>query len=268
MSAFDGYYYDEQIRKYIVQFMAVFADMKVNVGKRDDKEPALITVPIAYGHKDRTVAWIKGEQTQNKPLRLPAYSAYLTSIDLAPELRKGVGGVRRNAYMPSGGEFPTDISVVRQQMPVPYKATFELSIYTSNTKHMQELLEQILLLFDPILQIQTSDELFDWTKITTLELTGINNEQNNPIGTDRRIIQQTLTFTCPIYMSAPATVKKEFVERIIMRLAAVPTATELSGGKVSSVIDGLSSDEVCIIEFPPEETVCPDAPVTPEPDNC
>jgi hypothetical protein len=74
------------------------------------------------------------------------------------------------------------------------------------------------MLFDPILQIQTSDSAFDWTKITSVELTGINNEENYPPGGDRRLLSWTLTFDIPIYISAPVDIKDDVVRKIIIRL--------------------------------------------------
>ena len=116
MSEFQAYFYDEQIRKYLVQFMAIFAGMYVSVGKTGDLEPRLIKVPIKNGSSDRIVADIKNSQTQNKPIRLPIMSATITNLVLAPNLRKGVAQSRRTTSMPTGGEFPTDIRVTEQYL--------------------------------------------------------------------------------------------------------------------------------------------------------
>ena len=139
------FFYDEQIRENILQFMAIFAGLKVQIGKLDDREASLIPVHLTYGAKDRVVAHIIGEGTQNKPLRLPAMSAYMNGIDLAQDRRKGVGVVRRKVFMPSGGQFPTDIETVEQLMPVPYNTNVELSIFTSNRDEHLQILEQIFI---------------------------------------------------------------------------------------------------------------------------
>lgn len=215
------YYFDDQLREYILQFMAVFAALKVKIGKLDDREASLIPVHLTYGPKDRVAAWIRSEQTQNKPLRLPAMSAYMSAIELAPDRRKGVNVTRRKSYMPSGGVFPDDIEVVEQLMPVPYTTTMDLSIYTSNRDEHHQILEQILMFFDPVLQVQKTDDTFDWTKITTIELVGINLEENYPAGPDRRVIQSTLNFALPVYIAAPAKVKNNFIREIQMRVGLV-----------------------------------------------
>lgn len=220
--AMTTHYYDRQIKRYITQFMAIFAGLQVSIGKNDDSdEEQLISVPIQYGNKDRVVAHILGDHTQNKPLRLPMLSAYINGINMAPESRKGVGNTKRQSYLPQGSVFPDDITVVRQYMPVPYKISAELAIYASNTEQHFQILEQILMVFDPSVQIQTSDAIFDWTKLTTVELDNINFDQNYPIGTDRRMIMSTLSFIFPVYISAPGNLKSDFVKDIFVRIGAV-----------------------------------------------
>lgn len=227
MSEFQGYYYNHQLRNYLLQFMAIFANMEVSVGKTGNVDPRLIKVPIKNGSSDRVVADIKAENTQNKPIRLPLMAANLTNVLLAPQLRKGVGQTRRETFMPTGGEFPTDIKVTRMRMPVPYIATFDLGIWASNQDQHYQIMEQILMLFDPILHIQTSDDVMDWTRLTTVEMVGINFEENPP-GTDRRLIQTTLNFEVPVYISAPVEVHDKFVQDIFIRIGAVNTASQSS----------------------------------------
>ncbi len=221
MTAVESYYYDEQLKRYLVQFMAVFADMQVQVGRNAENDPRLITVPVYGASKDRVVASIKAENTQNKLISLPSMSAYMVGIDQAPEMRKGVGQQRRQTFMPNGGLYPNDISVIEQRMPVPYKAQFELTLWASNQDQMNQMLEQILMVFNPQITLQTTDEAFDWTAITQIELTNISNDENMEAGADRRITRQTLTFEIPIYISAPADVHKRFVKDIFLRVGAV-----------------------------------------------
>lgn len=223
MSSISTYNYNKQLRAYMVQFCAIFAGLEVEVGKSDDTEARLIKVPIASMSKDRVVASIKSGQTQNKPIRLPLFSAFLSNIALSPELRKGVGVTRRNSYLPTGGLIPDDIKVVKQRQPVPYRATYELAVWASNQDQHYQIMEQILSLFDPMLQIQTSDDVFDLTRITTVELTDVRFDENIPAATDRRMIQSTMSFTVPIYLSVPAEVHNQFIEDIYLRIGAVST---------------------------------------------
>ena len=214
------YYCSNQVRKYLLQFLAVFGEMKVKIGATDKRPEALIDVSIHYGSKDKVSAMLFTENTHNKPLRLPTMSAFMTGLDLAPDLRSGVGQVQRDTYLPTGGVFPTDITTITRYVPIPYRATIDLTIYASNQDQHMQILEQILMYFDPILQIQTSDAYFDWTKITNIELVGIRFDENYPSGTEKRVIQTTLSFTMPIRISAPADLKQSFIKDIFLRISA------------------------------------------------
>lgn len=224
--AFKHYYYDRQIESYFLQFMAVFAGLRVQIGRneRSPDENKLIPVPIMNGNRDRVVGWIKGQYTQNKPLRLPMMSANITGLELAPENRKGVGTVRRESYVPRGGMVPDDITVIKQYMPVPYLLALDLHIWASSHDQRYQILEQILSVFDPDIQIQKNDAIFDWTKITKIELLGIAYEDNFPIDADKRMLISTLSFSMPIWMSVPANVKTDFVKDIWARIGAVSQA--------------------------------------------
>lgn len=217
----DLFFYDEQIKKYILQFMAIFSNMHVQFGKKDDREPAIMPVHLTYGAKDRVVAHIRGENTQNKPLRLPALSANLVNIDMDLGHMKGQGVSRRFNYLPRGGLLPDDITTVEQRMPIPYNMTMELAIFTTNLDEHFQILEQILVLFNPQIQIQKSDDNFDWTRITSVELAAINNELNYPSGPERRIIQSSMQFNVGMHLSVPAKIRDDYIKTIQLRVGVV-----------------------------------------------
>ena len=211
------FYYDAQIRRYLLQFCNIFVGLQVQTGKGTCDEPEFMTVPIMVGSRDRVVAAIQAGNTQNKPFTLPALAATMSGLELAPQ-RKGVGVVDRRVFLPEGGVYPTDLTTVVRVMPIPYLMSVELSIYASNTQQLHQILEQVLMLFNPVLQIQTTDSAFDWTKITSVELTSINNEENYPPGGDRRVLTWTLSFEVPIHLSAPMDLRDEIVRKIVIRL--------------------------------------------------
>jgi hypothetical protein len=234
----DGYYYDQQLRNYVLQFMAIFSGLQVQVGKWGTETEKLISVPIHYGHPDRVVAAIISENTQNKPIRLPVMSAFMRTLESAPDRRHGTGLERRNTYVPVGGLIPNDMQVIHQRMPIPYNLGLDLCIYVSNTDQHFQILEQVLPLFDPQLNIQTSDAPFDMTRLTCVELvSGPMLDTNDPIGIDNRIIRSTLTFTMPIWIDTPADVRRDFVERIYVRVGAV-SAGAITSEEIVAELDG------------------------------
>lgn len=218
----DNYFYDKRFINYLIQFMAIFDGMQVRIGKNDlGSSSDMIRVPIKHGSVDRVVQSILSDNTQNKPLRLPMFSARLSDIQIDEQAMHGTAVVHRKVFLPLGESLPDGLQVVRRRVPIPYAATFELAIYCSNLDQKYQILEQIGLLFDPILQIQTSDALFDWTKINTVELVSINLEENYPSAQDRRILVTTISFSTTIYLSGPINYKQDYIKSIQIRLDTI-----------------------------------------------
>jgi hypothetical protein len=106
---------------------------------------------------------------------------------------------------------------VERLMPVPYKLTLNLDVWTSNTNQKLQLLEQVLTLFNPALEVQGTDNYIDWTSLSVVELESIQwSSRTIPIGTENPIDICTMKFTLPIWISSPAKIKKlGVVERVI-----------------------------------------------------
>ncbi len=216
-----GYFYNRQIKRYIGVFMAAFAGLQVETGKREDGETRFLSVPVVYGSKDRVVAGILAQNTQNKPIRLPTMSVYLRGMDLALDRQKGSGWIRNTPHVPDGGLLPDDVVNLKQRMPVPYDLDLELSIYTSNMDQHMQILEQITMLFDPSIQIERSDSVYDWAKNVVITLRNIEFDENYPAGTERRKVQSSIRFTMPIWIESPAEYRNDLVKTIKLRIQAI-----------------------------------------------
>ena len=56
-------------------------------------------------------------------------------------------------------------------------------IWTSNTDQKLQLLEQILVLFNPSLEMQTTDNFIDWTSISVVNLENVTwSNRSVPVG--------------------------------------------------------------------------------------
>lgn len=213
-----NYWYDGQIRQYLLQFVSIFAGLQVQTGKGECGETEFISVPTVVGNKDRVVAALMSGNTQNRVFSLPVMSAYMTGLSRADERRRAPGLIDQRVTMKTGGVFPDDLTVVKRVMPVPYNMTVELAVYASNTQQLHQILEQLLVLFNPDLQLQKSEGPFDWTRLTNVILDDITNEENYPSGTDRRAIIWTLTFTIPIWIGIPMGIKDDLVRKVIVQI--------------------------------------------------
>lgn len=217
----NNYFYDQQLNSYLRQFAAIFYGLKVQTGIGECNVPEYISVPIVIGHKDRVVAALMAGNTQNRVFSLPTMSFNLTGLAIANDRRRPTGLLDQRVTMRAGGVFPDDLTVVKRAVPVPYDATISLSIWASNTDQMHQIMEQILVLFNPDIQIQKSDGEFDWTRLTRVELQDIANESNMPSDTDRRIVLWTFTFLLPIYLGIPLGIKDDLVRKIIIQIGDI-----------------------------------------------
>lgn len=215
------YYYNNQLKKYIVQFMYIFSGMQVKVGKSSTADERLIQVPIHFSQMDKVSAAIIAGNTTNKPVRVPVMSVDIMSLRQDPQTYAGLNQVHSETYLPEKAYFADGIKTISRLRPAPYVLDLDLAIWTSNTDQHFQMLEQILSIFNPSIQIQTSDGQFDWTKITTVALENIAMNNNYPLTTNNRVVLTNMTFTMPIFLSAPANVKDEFVRDILLRLSAV-----------------------------------------------
>jgi hypothetical protein len=128
--------------------------------------------------------------------------------------------VRQRTYDPATDSYETtqgNAFTIERLMPVPYKLTINLDIWTSNTNQKMQILEQILVLFNPALEIQSTDNYIDWTSLSTCDLDRVVwSSRTIPVNAENPIDVATLTFSIPIYISSPAKVKKlGVVERIV-----------------------------------------------------
>ena len=221
----NSYYYNKQLKKFITGFANVFVGLHVTAGLDACGEPTMMEVPIRYGSSDRVVAALGADNTQNKQFNLPVMSCYMTGLEMNPDRLHGVNTVDTRKFMEQGGVFPTDLKAIKRVMPIPYDMQMELSIYASNSDQMYQILEQILIMFNYDLQLQFNDAMFDWTKITKINLLGISNEENYPMGVDRRAIVWTFQMSMPIWLSPPLEIRREIISAIQIRLGNIETLT-------------------------------------------
>ena len=223
--ALQQFFYDSQIRRYIIQFIRMVSNFQVEFGKDRNGVTALQRVPVIYGDSSRQASSIIRQNSENSINAVPAMAVYISALQYDRERMQnpsfvGKLNLRERYYDAATGEYSTqqgDTLTVERLMPVPYKLTLKLDIWTSNTEQKLQMLEQLCTLFNPALEIQSTDNYIDWTSITYVLLTDVSwSSRTIPIGTENPIDVATLTFELPIYVSAPALVKKlGVVQKII-----------------------------------------------------
>jgi len=211
------FFYDGQLRRYITQFIRLFSNFSVEYGMNDLGVRQYQTVPAYYGDMSRQVANIIRSNSENTAMTVPAISCYITGLNIDRDRTQEPNyidkkTVRTRAVDPVTGDYTDqqgDMFTVERLMPTPFKLTFRADIWTSNTEQKLQLLEQILVLFNPSLEIQTTDNYLDWTSLTMVTLTDIGfTSRTIPQGIEDQIDVASLTFETPIWITTPAKVKK------------------------------------------------------------
>jgi hypothetical protein len=209
------FFYDGQVRRYITQFMRIFIGFKTEAG-----DGTQATVPVMYGDLTRQVANIIKENSENKMPTVPRMACYVTGLELDtkrlsdPSFVSKMNVRERNYSFDSNGDPQYTQAqggsyTIERLMPTPFTLSMRCDIWTSNTDQKLQLLEQILVLFNPSLEIQTTDNYIDWTSLTAVYLNNLTfTSRSIPQGVDSDIDVCSVDFTMPIYITPPAKVKK------------------------------------------------------------
>jgi hypothetical protein len=221
-----SFFYDEQIRRFLLQFTRICSNFQVEYGREEGSEAAaLLRVPVRYGDASRNAQTIIQENSRNSMPSSPLMTFYVSSLDYdRPRMQEPYHvnkiAVRQRTYDDVTDTYETtqgNAFTIERLMPVPYKLGITLDIWTSNTNQKMQLLEQMLTLFNPSLEIQSTDNFIDWTSLSVVELDSVTwTSRTIPMGTENPIDIATLKFSLPIWISSPAKVKKlGVVERVI-----------------------------------------------------
>ena len=237
------FFYDAQIRRFLLQFTRIFSGFQIEYGNENDgvNNATLLRVPVRYGDASRNAQTVIQENSRNSLPSTPLMTFYVSSLDYARERLQepyfvNNFSVRQRTYNQDSETFETtqgNAFTIERLMPVPYKLSITLDIWTSNTNQKLQLLEQILTLFNPSLEIQSTDNYIDWTSLSVMYLDSVAwSSRTIPVGSEDPIDIATLKFSMPIWISSPAKIKKlGVVESIIANMF------DAKGDAANSILD-------------------------------
>jgi hypothetical protein len=222
------FFYDEQIRRFLLQFARIFSNFQVMYGAQGSENETLVRVPVRYGDWTRQAQTVSQNNSASSLPSTPLITFYITGLEYdRPRLQEpyhiNKTSVRQRTYDPDTETYETtqgNAFTVERLMPVPYEVTITTDIWTSNTNQKFQLFEQIATLFNPSLEIQSTDNYLDWTSLSVVQLDRtIWSSRTIPIGTEDPIDIMTMVFKLPVWISAPAKIKKlGVVEKIIVSM--------------------------------------------------
>jgi len=251
------FFYDGQVRRFITQFIRVMSNFHYK-----DARGNLTQVPVRYGDMNRQVANILNKNTENVVQSAPFIACYIKDIQFDRDrlqdptfvekiqIRERDTNADGTQYLNTQGKNYT----VERIMPTPFKVTFNADIWTTNTEQKLQLWEQIAVLFNPALEIQSTDNYIDWTSLSYLELSNMVWESRSiPQGLESDISICNLSFLSPIWITPPAKVKQMgIITKIIANVFAQPTGS-LEGAPyttdlgLADLFDGRTPDAKVIV---------------------
>jgi hypothetical protein len=223
----------------------MFSGFQVEFGRNEagaaNTGDTLYRVPVRYGDSTRQAQTILQENSASNMPATPLMTFWITGLDFdRPRMQNPTyvdnKSIRQREYDPATGTYETtqgNAFTVERYMPAPYKLSINLDIWTSNTNQKMQILEQILPLFNPSLEIQSTDNFLDWTSLSIVELSSTGwSSKTIPVGTGDPIDIATLKFVLPIWLSLPAKVKKLGVVETI-----VASIYDARGDLVNAIAD-------------------------------
>ena len=144
------HFYDNQIRRYILQFVRMFSGFTVKTGskKNDGVTDYYIRVPARYGDVSRMAATILKGNSENVVQSAPFIACWVQSLQPdrqrlqepffndAVSINERAFDSNTNSYTAEQGQKYS----VKRLMPVPYLLNMQVYIWTSNTYQKLQLL--------------------------------------------------------------------------------------------------------------------------------
>lgn len=239
-----SYWYDAQQRRFLEQIVHAFSGFSYMTGRKNGAEPQLRMVPCRMANRDRMVAQIMRNGSENAALTCPLITIDQTGLiarrnDLQNTQHVDTQQVVERAVDPVTGEYTGEAGnryTVRRMMPLPFEMMIQVDVWTSNLDQKYQLSEQILPVFYPDIQIQNGENALDWSARTSMSLEDISwSSRSVPVGSESEIDVLTLQFKLPMWISPPAEVtEQKIVQQIITNLRA--------GNNVTEVINNIAVD--------------------------
>lgn len=238
------YQYSEQIRRFLIQFGKIFSSWQVTKGKDPAGNKILVRIPVMYGDSSRQAATIIANNSSSNLPSSPLITFYVSGLEYDQKRMQNPSyveklNVRQRNYDQDSESYGTaqgQAFTVERLMPVPYILRLTVDLWTTNTNQKLEFVEQIGILFNPSLEIQSTDNYIDWTSLSVVTQEGITySSRSIPQGTGNPIDILSWKFNIPIWISPPAKLKKMGVIHKII--------TSIHEG---SAIDDIQNDDILL----------------------
>jgi hypothetical protein len=219
------FFYDNQIRRFLIQFAKIFSNWYVTKGKDPNGNDILVRVPIMYGDQSRQASTVIANNSASNLPSAPLITYYISGLEYDQRRTQDPTyidriNVRQRKYNEDTGQYESvqgQAFTVERLMPVPYTLRVTVDFWTTNYNQKLELIEQLGTLFNPSMEIQSTDNFIDWTSLSVVYQDGLTfSSRTIPQGTANPIDVMSWKFYMPIWISTAAKLKKMgVIEKII-----------------------------------------------------
>lgn len=219
------YFYDSQIKRFLIQFARIFSNWEVSAGFDPNNNPIIKRVPIMYGDASRQASTIIANNSASNLPSAPLITYYISGLEYDQRRTQepyyvDKMNVRQRTYNEDTDEFETtqgNAYTVQRIMPVPYTLRITVDFWTTNYNQKLELLEQLGTLFNPSMELQSTDNFIDWTSLSVVYQDGLTfSSRSIPVGTGNPIDVLSWKFYMPIWLSSPVKITKlNIIHKII-----------------------------------------------------
>jgi hypothetical protein len=219
------FFYDNQIRRFLIQFAKIFSNWSVTKGKDPAGNDIIVRVPIMYGDSSRQAATIIANNSASNLPSAPLITYYISGLEYNQKwlqdptfvdkvnVRQRTFNADTQQYEQTQGQAFT----IERLMPAPYTLRITVDFWTTNYNQKMQLVEQLGTLFNPALEIQSTDNFIDWTSLSAVFQDGLTfTSRSIPQGSGNPIDIMTWKFYMPIWISTASKLKKMgVIEKII-----------------------------------------------------
>ena len=242
-----NYWYNAQIRHIILHTVRLFSNFYISDGKDDNGKDMLRRIPCTFMSTDKSAAAMITKNTDTIISSAPKMILTIDNIKLNNEKSSGApyyeyeSELTEKKFNEETGNYdyePGDTYHISRLNPVPIGFVFKLYIVTTNYTQKFQLLEQIRALFNPALELQTSENPLDWTRLTAIVMTGLNWTSKGTMNLDSTTLDtMDMTFEVDTNLDLPAIVShSRIVENIITNMGTGDSMEDIWGWSMEDII--------------------------------
>jgi hypothetical protein len=239
-----SYFYHGTTRNYISVFGSLFNNITI---KREDGK--IIRVPIGFANKEKYIAKFNSDLFKDKTglpenlngvpdnadLATPPTYSELTKVELEtilPRIGYSMNSMQydpmRKTNLLQNNRFKksTDQTTSMVRNGVPYNLSFELDIYARYEDDVLQIIEQIVPFFQPhfnvtIEDLHHEDDIVINKRDIQIDLEAVQPEEDYEGGTERRVIQWSLTFLLKGYYYPMVSNNVKEIKSTIVNLTSI-----------------------------------------------